>query len=74
MDAYEDMIANTSTEHAPWHVIPADKKWFMRATVAETMVTALEALDLHFPTVSGKQKAELEKARALLTAEEKSDR
>ena len=74
MDAYEDMIANTSTEHAPWHVIPADKKWFMRATVAETMVAALEALDLHFPTVSGKQKAELEKARALLSAEEKPDR
>jgi PPK2 family polyphosphate:nucleotide phosphotransferase len=74
MDAYEDMIANTSTEHAPWHVIPADKKWFMRATVAEAMVDALEALDLSFPRVDGKQKAELEKARALLSAEEKPDR
>jgi len=74
MAAYEDMIAHTSTEHAPWHVIPADKKWFMRATVAETIVAAMEALDLSFPTLSEKQKTKLEEARSLLTAEEKSGR
>ena len=73
MDAYEDMIANTSTEHAPWHVIPADKKWFMRTTVAETIVAAMEALDLKFPTLNEKQKTKLEEARALLT-EDKSGR
>jgi PPK2 family polyphosphate:nucleotide phosphotransferase len=70
--AYEDMIGNTSTEYAPWHVIPADKKWFMRATVAETIVAAMEALDLDFPTLSEKQKTKLEEARSLLMAEEKS--
>ena len=74
MAAYEDMIANTSTEHAPWHVIPADKKWFMRTTVAETIIAAMEALDLSFPALSAKEKKQLEEARALLTAEEKSDR
>jgi PPK2 family polyphosphate:nucleotide phosphotransferase len=71
MAAYEDMIANTSTEHAPWHVIPADKKWFMRTTVAETLVAAMEALDPKFPTLSEKQKTKLEEARSLLTADEK---
>ena len=72
MAAYEDMIANTSTDHAPWHVIPADKKWFMRATVAETMVAAMESLNLDFPTLSEKQKTNLEEARSLLTSEEKA--
>jgi PPK2 family polyphosphate:nucleotide phosphotransferase len=71
MAAYEDMIANTSTEHAPWHVIPADKKWFMRAAVAETMVATLEGLDLGFPVLSEKQQKKLEEARALLTSESK---
>jgi PPK2 family polyphosphate:nucleotide phosphotransferase len=65
--AYEDMIAHTSTEHAPWHVIPADKKWFMRAAVADALVAAMESLDLAFPTVTEKQKKGLEEARALLT-------
>ena len=74
MAAYEKMIANTSTDHAPWHVIPADKKWFMRATVAETIVAALEALDLNFPTLSEKQKKQLEEARSFLAAEEKPGR
>jgi len=69
MAAYEDMIANTSTEHAPWHVIPADKKWFMRAMVAETMVTAMEELELKFPALNEKQQKKLEEARAALVAE-----
>ena len=69
MEAYEDMIANTSTDHAPWHVIPADKKWFMRTTVAETLVGVMESLDLKFPTVSAKQKKGLEQARTMLTEE-----
>ena len=74
MAAYEDMIAHTSTEHAPWHVIPADKKWFMRAAVAEVIADALEGLDLSFPTLSEKQRKKLEEARALLVAEEKKAR
>ena len=71
MAAYEEMIANTSTEHAPWHVIPADKKWFMRAMVAETMVAAMEELELAFPTLNEKQQRKLEEARTALVAEKK---
>ena len=66
MAAYEDMLASTSTAHAPWRVIPADKKWYMRAVVAEEIVAALEALHLKFPSLNEKQKKGLEEARALL--------
>ena len=51
MAAYEDMIRETSTKHAPWHVVPADHKPFARLVVARAMVEALERLDLKFPTV-----------------------
>jgi PPK2 family polyphosphate:nucleotide phosphotransferase len=66
MKAYEDMISATSTEHAPWHVIPADHKWFTRLAVADVIVEAMEGLDLHFPEVSETQRQELARARALL--------
>ena len=66
MEAYEDMIRATSTEHAPWYVIPADKKWFMRMAVADAIVEALEGLKLEYPTVDEEKKKELEEARKLL--------
>lgn len=66
MNAYEDMISATSTRHAPWHVIPADHKWFTRLAVADVIVEALAELDLHFPEVSETQRQELARARALL--------
>ena len=66
MEAYEDMIAATSTEHAPWYVIPADRKWFMRMAVADAIVEALEGLKLEYPTVDEEKKKELEEARKLL--------
>ena len=65
-DAYEDAIRHTSTEAGPWYVIPADHKWYTRMVVADLIVEALESLDLEFPEVDETQKAELEKARALL--------
>jgi hypothetical protein len=65
------MLASTSTEHAPWHVIPEDKKWFMRQAVAETMLATLESLDLSFPVVSATQKRELEECRAQLIKEKR---
>jgi polyphosphate kinase 2 (PPK2 family) len=49
MDAYEDMIRNTATAHAPWYVVPADKKWFARLAVAAVLIDTLEGLDLKFP-------------------------
>nr|6AU0_A Chain A, Polyphosphate:AMP phosphotransferase [Cytophaga hutchinsonii ATCC 33406]6B18_A Chain A, PPK3 Class III [Cytophaga hutchinsonii ATCC 33406] len=72
-NAYEDMLANTSTKQAPWFVIPADDKWFTRLLIAEIICTELEKLNLTFPTVSLEQKAELEKAKAELVAEKSSD-
>lgn len=46
MAAYERAIAATSTPDAPWYVVPADQKWFARLTVADVLVSSLEALDL----------------------------
>ena len=66
MQAYEDMFNHTSTEHAPWHIIPADHKWFMRGAVAEIVVSALEGMDLHYPEVSDEHRAELQDIRTQL--------
>ena len=64
--AYEEAIAATAAEHAPWYVVPADKKWFTRLVVIAAMVDALNKLDLRYPTVTAEQKAALEKARTEL--------
>lgn len=64
--AYEDLINHTSTAHAPWHVIPADHKWFMRGAVAEIIVDTLEGLDLRYPEVSDARREELQQIRAQL--------
>ena len=67
--AYEEMLNATSTEAAPWYVIPADKKWFARACVADIITTRLRKLDLKYPTVSETEKAALAEARRQLEAE-----
>lgn len=64
--AYEQAIAATAAEHAPWYVVPADKKWFTRLVVVAAMVDALEKLDLHYPEVSAEERAALAKAKAEL--------
>jgi PPK2 family polyphosphate:nucleotide phosphotransferase len=66
MKAYEKMIEATSSDEAPWFVIPADHKWFTRLAVADVIVETLEGLGLHFPEVSEAQRQELQRARALL--------
>jgi PPK2 family polyphosphate:nucleotide phosphotransferase len=70
LDAYEETIRNTSTPEAPWHVIPADRKWFTRLAVARTIVERLEFLDLKFPKIDGAALEELKKAREALLAED----
>jgi PPK2 family polyphosphate:nucleotide phosphotransferase len=67
--AYEDMIGNTASEHAPWYVVPADNKWFTRLVVAAAVVHALDKMNLKYPKVSGEQKAALEQARKQLKGE-----
>jgi PPK2 family polyphosphate:nucleotide phosphotransferase len=65
--AYEDLLTHTSTEHAPWYVIPADRKWFTRAAVADVVVARLRALGLAYPTVTDEQRSQLEAERKQLT-------
>lgn len=71
MKAFEDAIENTSTDYAPWYVIPADKKWFMRAAVGDIIVGTLEKLNLGYPTITEKEKQELQSAKLLILNEEK---
>ena len=69
MNAYEEMIRSTSTKCAPWHIIPADHKWFMRLAVAEVLIHALDSLDLSFPKVDAGKEKELKNARRALKRE-----
>ena len=69
MRAYEDMIRNTSTKHAPWYVVPADHKWFARLVVAEATIDAMENLDLSFPKMDAEKRKELKDARTALDHE-----
>jgi PPK2 family polyphosphate:nucleotide phosphotransferase len=68
--AYEDMLNATSTEWAPWHIIPADKKWFARACAADIITNRIRQLDLKFPTVTDEERAALAEARQQLEREE----
>jgi PPK2 family polyphosphate:nucleotide phosphotransferase len=67
--AYQDMLGATSTEAAPWYIIPADKKWFMRACVADIVSTQLRELNLEYPHVGEREAAELAEAKRQLEAE-----
>ncbi len=69
MSAYEDAIGATSTEWAPWYVIPADYKWVTRAVIADIITTAIRDLDLKYPEVTPEQKEQLAAARATLVKE-----
>ena len=69
MSAYEDMIRHTSTEWAPWHVIPADRKWFTRLVVSAVIIDAIQSLDPRFPEVDPAMRAEFKKVKEQLEAE-----
>jgi PPK2 family polyphosphate:nucleotide phosphotransferase len=69
--AYQDMIRHTSSPAAPWHVVPADRKWFARVVIGSVIVDALEKLDLQFPKVDGAALQEFKKARLALESEGK---
>jgi PPK2 family polyphosphate:nucleotide phosphotransferase len=68
-EAYEEMIQNTATKHAPWYVIPADNKWYTQLIVASAVIAALEELDLSFPEVDKEKKKELDTVRDSLLRE-----
>jgi PPK2 family polyphosphate:nucleotide phosphotransferase len=68
-EAYEEMIQNTATKHAPWYVVPADNKWYTQLIVASAIISTLEELDLSFPDVDKEKKKELETVRESLLHE-----
>jgi len=70
--AYEDMFHHTSSEWAPWFIIPADRKWFTRLCVSEIIVAMLKSLGLKYPKVSDEQLVELQKAKEELLNEKGS--
>jgi polyphosphate kinase 2 (PPK2 family) len=70
MEAYEDMIRATAAPHAPWYVVPADRKWFSRVVVAAAIHDALDRLGLEYPEVDEEKKAELAEARSALAGDE----
>ncbi len=67
--AFETALPATSREWAPWYVIPADNKWYMRAAIADIIASKLEELKLQFPMVADDKKAEFAELAAALNAE-----
>jgi len=72
MHAYEQVLNETSTDHAPWYAIPADDKLFMRVEVARTIVATLKAMNPQFPDVDKDELAQFDEMRGLLNLESSS--
>src|ERR1700680_2323731 len=70
--AYQEIVRYTSTPAAPWHVGPADHKWFARVVIGSAIVRALEKLDLRFPKVDKADRSEFEQVRKALLEEGKA--
>jgi len=66
MEAYEEMIQETTTKDAPWYVVPADNKWFTRVVVAGAVIETLDSLDLAYPKVDEVKLKELAAAKKKL--------
>jgi PPK2 family polyphosphate:nucleotide phosphotransferase len=69
MEAYQDVLRHTSTEWAPWIVVPANHKWFARLVVASAIVDALKGIDPRYPRVDEAKKKELGAVKAALEGE-----
>jgi PPK2 family polyphosphate:nucleotide phosphotransferase len=69
--AYQEVVRHTSTKAAPWHVVPADHKWFARVVIGAAIVTALDKLDLRFPRVDPASLQEFKQVRVALENEGK---
>ena len=72
MDAYEEMIRATSTKDAPWHIVPADRKWFSRLLVSEILVKTLKKLPLQYPELDEEATKALSTYRAMLMNEDQT--
>ena len=67
--AFDAMLSHTSTEWAPWYVVPADHKWFSHLATAAILVTALQAIDPQYPAADPAVRKEMMQARSELVAE-----
>ena len=72
MRAYEEVLSGTSTKSAPWHIIPADNRWFTALAVADLVVTKLKELKLRYPAAKADEKREMAEARKALEGEAQS--
>ena len=63
-EAYQAVLDETSTDHAPWHVIPCDRKWYSRLAITELLIEALEGLDLSWPEADFDIKAEKKRLKS----------
>jgi PPK2 family polyphosphate:nucleotide phosphotransferase len=71
-DCYQEAISATSEKHAPWYIIPADKKWFARLIISEIIVKTLKSMGLKYPQVSEEQRKNLEKIKEKLLNEDEN--
>ncbi|WP_080780351.1 polyphosphate kinase 2 family protein [Chryseobacterium phocaeense] len=69
MEAYETAINETSKDHAPWYVLPADNKWFARVAAIQIIIDTLEKMDLKYPQLSEKERSGLAEAKKTLESE-----
>jgi PPK2 family polyphosphate:nucleotide phosphotransferase len=67
--AFDTMLSQTSTQWAPWYVVPADHKWFSRLATAAILVAALAAIDPHYPSADPAVRDEMAQVRGELVAE-----
>jgi PPK2 family polyphosphate:nucleotide phosphotransferase len=69
MTAYQDVIRHTSSDAAPWFVVPADRKWFARLVVSAIIIDAIQSIDPQYPAVNPKVAAEFQRLKTALEAE-----
>jgi PPK2 family polyphosphate:nucleotide phosphotransferase len=70
VDAYERVLSETSTAHAPWYIVPANHKWVAHSVVASILSSTIDRLDLKYPKLTAEQNTRLEEARRQLESEE----
>ena len=71
MAVYQDIVRHTSTEVAPWYVVPADHKWFARVVIGSAIVSTLDTLNLRFPRADKASLQEFKRVREALESEGK---
>ncbi|MGG4488158.1 PPK2 family polyphosphate kinase [Metabacillus idriensis] len=69
-EIFEDMLSNTSTDYAPWYILPADDEWYSRYIITEVMIECLEKIDPHYPKISEENQKKLDKCIEQLENEE----